>query len=100
MGDTGSMLLSFLLAGATITGIGRTAAGRGQFAYVIPVGSHLLVLALPFLDTFLAVGRRMRSGASIMTADKQHLHHRLLEIGHSHPPRRPDPLRLERPARR
>ena len=44
----------------------------------------LLVLALPFLDTFLAVGRRMRSGAGIMTADKQHLHHRLLEIGHSH----------------
>ena len=32
----------------------------------------------------LAVGRRMRSGTGIMTADKQHLHHRLLEIGHSH----------------
>jgi UDP-GlcNAc:undecaprenyl-phosphate GlcNAc-1-phosphate transferase len=36
------------------------------------------------LGTLLAVGRRMRSGTGIMTADKQHLHYRLLEIGHSH----------------
>ena len=57
-----------------------------QFALLIPVAIPLLVLALPFLDTLLAVGRRMRSGTGIMTADKQHLHHRLLEIGHS--PRR------------
>ena len=84
MGDTGSMLLG-TLAGATITGIGRTTQPQAgdQFALLIPV-AILLVLALPFLDTFLAVGRRMRSGAGIMTADKQHLHHRLLEIGHSH----------------
>jgi UDP-GlcNAc:undecaprenyl-phosphate/decaprenyl-phosphate GlcNAc-1-phosphate transferase len=86
MGDTGSMLLGTLLAGATITGIGRTTQPQAgdQFALLIPVAIPLLVLALPFLDTFLAVGRRMRSGAGIMTADKQHLHHRLLEIGHSH----------------
>jgi UDP-GlcNAc:undecaprenyl-phosphate GlcNAc-1-phosphate transferase len=86
MGDTGSMLLGTLLAGATITGIGRTTQPQAgdQFALLIPVAIPLLVLALPFLDTLLAVGRRMRSGAGIMTADKQHLHHRLLEIGHSH----------------
>jgi UDP-GlcNAc:undecaprenyl-phosphate GlcNAc-1-phosphate transferase len=86
MGDTGSMLLGTLLAGATITGIGRTTQPQAgdQFALLIPVAIPILVLALPFLDTLLAVGRRMRSGAGIMTADKQHLHHRLLEIGHSH----------------
>jgi len=86
MGDTGSMLLGTLLAGATITGIGRTTQPQAgdQFALLIPVAIPLLVLALPFLDTLLAVGRRMRSGTGIMTADKQHLHHRLLEIGHSH----------------
>ena len=86
MGDTGSMLLGTLLAGATITGIGRTTQPQAgdQFALLIPVAIPILVLALPFLDTLLAVGRRMRSGTGIMTADKQHLHHRLLEIGHSH----------------
>jgi len=86
MGDTGSMLLGTLLAGATITGIGRTTQPQAgdQFALLIPVAIPILVLAVPFLDTLLAVGRRMRSGAGIMTADKQHLHYRLLEIGHSH----------------
>jgi UDP-GlcNAc:undecaprenyl-phosphate GlcNAc-1-phosphate transferase len=86
MGDTGSMLLGTLLAGATITGIGRTTQPQAgdQFALLIPVAIPILVLAVPFLDTLLAVGRRMRSGTGIMTADKQHLHYRLLEIGHSH----------------
>jgi UDP-GlcNAc:undecaprenyl-phosphate GlcNAc-1-phosphate transferase len=85
MGDSGSLLLGTLLSGATITGIGRTTrpAAGDQFALLIPVIIPLLVLALPFFDTFFAVGRRMFSGKGIMTADKQHLHHRLLEIGHS-----------------
>jgi UDP-GlcNAc:undecaprenyl-phosphate/decaprenyl-phosphate GlcNAc-1-phosphate transferase len=86
MGDAGSMLLGTLLAGATITGIGRSGAPQAgdQFAILIPVAIPILVLALPFFDTVLAVGRRMRSGKGIMTADKNHLHHRLMEIGHSH----------------
>ena len=86
MGDTGSMLLGTLLSGATITGIGRTTQPQAgdQFALLIPVAIPLLVLALPFLDTLFAVGRRMRLGTGIMTADKNHLHYRLLEIGHSH----------------
>ena len=86
MGDSGALLLGTLLSGATITGIGRTTrpAAGDQFALLIPVMIPLLVLALPFFDTFFAVGRRMFSGKGIMTADKNHLHHRLLEIGHSH----------------
>lgn len=86
MGDSGSMLLGTLLSGATITGIGRTTQPQAadQFALLIPVAIPMLVLALPFIDTLLAVGRRMRAGKGIMTADKNHLHHRLLEMGHSH----------------
>jgi UDP-GlcNAc:undecaprenyl-phosphate/decaprenyl-phosphate GlcNAc-1-phosphate transferase len=86
MGDTGAMLLGTLLAGATITGIGHTTRPllRDGFALVIPVAIPLLVLALPFLDTTFAVLRRMRSRRGVMVADKAHLHHRLLEIGHSH----------------
>jgi UDP-GlcNAc:undecaprenyl-phosphate/decaprenyl-phosphate GlcNAc-1-phosphate transferase len=86
MGDSGSMLLGTLLSGATITGIGRTTQPQAadQFALLIPVAIPILVLALPFIDTLFAVGRRMRAGRGIMTADKNHLHHRLLEMGHSH----------------
>src|SRR6266498_3369809 len=86
MGDSGSMLLGTLLSGATITGIGRTTQPQAadQFALLIPVAIPILVLALPFIDTLFAVGRRMRAGKGIMTADKNHLHHRLLEMGHSH----------------
>ena len=86
MGDSGAMLLGTLLSGATITGIGRTTqpAAADQFALLIPVAIPILVLALPFIDTLFAVGRRMRAGKGIMTADKRHLHHRLLEMGHSH----------------
>src|SRR6266540_1195944 len=86
MGDSGSMLLGTLLSGATITGIGRTTQPQAadQFALLIPVAIPILVLALPFIDTLFAVGRRMRAGKGIMTADKNHLHDRLLEMGHSH----------------
>jgi UDP-GlcNAc:undecaprenyl-phosphate GlcNAc-1-phosphate transferase len=42
------------------------------------------VLAVPFVDLLLAVVRRTRAGRSPFAPDKAHLHHRLLEIGHSH----------------
>ena len=86
MGDSGAMLLGTLLSGATVTGIGQTSkpTAGNQLAFLIPVAIPFFVLALPFIDTFFAVGRRVRSGQGIMTADKNHLHHRLLEIGHSH----------------
>jgi UDP-GlcNAc:undecaprenyl-phosphate GlcNAc-1-phosphate transferase len=42
------------------------------------------MLLVPFVDLLLAVVRRTRAGRSPFSPDKQHLHHRLLEIGHSH----------------
>ena len=42
------------------------------------------MLALPFVDLLLAVLRRVARGRSPFAPDKQHLHHRLLELGHSH----------------
>jgi UDP-GlcNAc:undecaprenyl-phosphate GlcNAc-1-phosphate transferase len=50
----------------------------------IPVAVPLLVLAVPFLDVLFAIVRRMRRGSGIAHADKEHIHHRLLDIGHSH----------------
>jgi len=87
MGDTGAMLLGMLLATATISGVGRTPVPPtpGDLAVVFTaVLSPLLVLFVPFLDVVLAVIRRTRRGESIGHADKEHLHHRLMDIGHGH----------------
>ncbi len=87
MGDSGSLLLGLVLAVATVSGVGRNVEGPtgGDLAVIaIPVAVPLLVLAVPLLDVALAVGRRVRRGTSIGHADKQHIHHRLLDIGHSH----------------
>ena len=52
--------------------------------FYLPVLIPVIVLAIPILDTTLAVVRCARRGVDIFRADKRHLHHRLLEIGHGH----------------
>jgi len=87
MGDTGAMLLGLLMGVATISGVGRSlySPSAGDFAvYAIPIFVPLLVLGVPLLDVLLAIVRRMRRGIGIGHADKEHIHHRLLDIGHSH----------------
>jgi UDP-GlcNAc:undecaprenyl-phosphate/decaprenyl-phosphate GlcNAc-1-phosphate transferase len=87
MGDTGSMLLGMLLSIATISGIGRNPIPPSTDDRVAIAGSVavlLLVLAIPFLDVALAIVRRTRRGQGIGHADKEHLHHRLVDIGHGH----------------
>ena len=87
MGDSGAMLLGMLLAIATISGVARNPypPSGGDFAVVaIPILLPLLVLAIPLLDVVLAILRRGRRGVAIGHADKEHIHHRLMDIGHSH----------------
>jgi UDP-GlcNAc:undecaprenyl-phosphate/decaprenyl-phosphate GlcNAc-1-phosphate transferase len=86
MGDTGAMLLGLLMAAAGVSAIGNSGSPtRTDFFVVsVPVLIPALVLAVPFLDTALAILRRLGSGRSISSPDKKHLHHRLVEIGHSH----------------
>lgn len=87
MGDAGAMLLGMLLAVATITGVGRNPfpPGAGDIAGIsIPILVPLLVLFVPFLDVLFAIVRRVRRGRSLAHADKEHIHHRLLDIGHTH----------------
>jgi UDP-GlcNAc:undecaprenyl-phosphate GlcNAc-1-phosphate transferase len=88
MGDTGSMLLGMLVALFTISGVGRNPlppSGGDLAAIAGPLLVLLLVLFIPFLDVVLAVARRTWRGQGIGHADKEHIHHRLMEIGHSHP---------------
>ena len=87
MGDTGSMLLGLLLAAATITLSGQvdpSALSRGVFLpTLLPLILPFAVMALPLADLGLAVIRRTRAGRNPFAPDKRHLHHRLLEMGHS-----------------
>lgn len=89
MGDSGSMVLGFLLATATVAGVGRSATQTpseisAAFVFYLPLVIPLIVLAIPILDTVLAIIRRARKGRHVFHADKEHLHHRLLELGHGH----------------
>lgn len=89
MGDSGSMLLGLVLGGATLSGIGAAppqielSTSRVFLAY-FPLLIPLSVLALPLADALLAVLRRARRRRSIFHADKEHLHHRLMDLGHGH----------------
>jgi UDP-GlcNAc:undecaprenyl-phosphate/decaprenyl-phosphate GlcNAc-1-phosphate transferase len=88
MGDSGAMLIGLMLAAASTSASGKVDPGSYGATDVLALFSPLLVVAavlfVPLLDLLLAVVRRTRAGRSPFAADKLHLHHRLLEIGHSH----------------
>jgi UDP-GlcNAc:undecaprenyl-phosphate GlcNAc-1-phosphate transferase len=88
MGDSGSMLIGLVLSASALTLTGQfvgmpETTGNSLFVTVLPVLLPISLLMVPMVDLVLAVVRRTRAGRSPMSADKQHLHHRLLEIGHS-----------------
>ena len=74
MGDGGSQLLGFALAVLSIL-------GRAKSATLVVVVIPALVLGLPIFDTIMAIVRRTLRGQSIGTADKEHLHHRIMKAG-------------------
>jgi UDP-GlcNAc:undecaprenyl-phosphate GlcNAc-1-phosphate transferase len=97
MGDSGSMLLGLILAAGAVSITGQVdpdnlalfheGSERGAVVETVPVYIPLLlpltIIALPFVDLVLAIVRRTWNGRSPFSADRGHLHHRLLEIGHS-----------------
>jgi UDP-GlcNAc:undecaprenyl-phosphate GlcNAc-1-phosphate transferase len=93
MGDSGSMLIGLVLSASAITltgqfqpqDISKGAMGSQATLLVtlLPVLLPLAILVVPLADLVLAVVRRTRADRSPFSPDKQHLHHRLLEIGHS-----------------
>ena len=86
MGDSGSMLIGLMLAAATTSASGHTpgvSTPSTTLALLTPVIVVGAVVFVPLLDLLLAVVRRTRAGRSPFAPDKMHLHHRLLEIGHS-----------------
>ncbi len=88
MGDSGSMLIGLMLSAAVISLTGQVnyanLPATASFPVLLPLLLPFAVLAVPFVDLLLAVVRRTRAGRSPFAPDKEHLHHRLMEIGHSH----------------
>ncbi len=84
MGDAGALTLGLLMAAATISVGGNTDAPfSGQtFFFFAPLVIPLVILGVPILDTLFAILRRARKGGGVATADKDHLHHRLMRLGH------------------
>jgi UDP-GlcNAc:undecaprenyl-phosphate/decaprenyl-phosphate GlcNAc-1-phosphate transferase len=88
MGDTGSMLLGLLLAYAPISSIDSLPEANltnqlNRYPVILPLLLPAALLVIPYGDMLLAVVRRTRAGRSPFAPDRKHLHHRLLEIGHS-----------------
>ncbi len=76
MGDSGALLLGFVLATVSIQGLLKTASTVALFF-------PLLVLAIPILDTSFVFARRLKYGKPVYQADRTHLHHRFVNIGFS-----------------
>jgi len=86
MGDGGALLLGLLMAASTMSVGGRTTAQfSGQaFFFFAPIFIPLVILGVPIADTLFAILRRTVRGRGAFAADKEHLHHRLVGLGHGH----------------
>ncbi len=76
MGDTGALFLGFVLSTVSVQGLFKGYA-------IISIAAPLLILGLPIFDTLSAILRRMRNHQPIMSPDRGHLHHRLVDSGFS-----------------
>ncbi len=77
MGDTGSMFLGFVLAASAIQ-------TNQKSTTAVAILTPIVALGFPILDTLLAMGRRAVRGRPLFSADKEHIHHRLVSLGLSH----------------
>lgn len=76
MGDAGSLLLGFVIAGVAVSGVMKSAAA-------VAIGLPLIVLAIPILDTSFVILKRLKHGMPVYSADRSHFHHRFFTIGWS-----------------
>ncbi|CAN5747762.1 MraY family glycosyltransferase [soil metagenome] len=84
MGDGGALLLGLLMAASTMLAGGQTDDPfSGQtFFFFAPLFIPFFILGVPIIDTLFAIVRRARTRTGVATADKDHLHHRLMRLGH------------------
>jgi UDP-GlcNAc:undecaprenyl-phosphate GlcNAc-1-phosphate transferase len=87
MGDSGSMLLGLLLAASAVTLTGQidpnAISAEKLGPTLLPLALPLAVLAIPLIDLFWAIIRRVRVGKSPFASDQEHIHHRIMRAGNS-----------------
>lgn len=86
MGDGGALMLGVVMAGSTMLLGGQSdIAFSGQtYFFYLPLVIPLVVMGVPIIDTAWAIVRRTSKGLSPAAPDKNHLHHRLMRLGHGH----------------
>lgn len=77
LGDNGALMLGYIIGVLSLLGFKNIT--------LISLFFPIIILAVPFIDMLVAMIRRYRQGKPIMQADKSHLHHKLLELGYTHP---------------
>ena len=78
IGDSGSQFVGFILSVISVSGSNTL---NGEFIILIPI----VVCGLPLFDALTSIVRRKLRGKPIMEADKEHVHHKLVSFGNSHP---------------
>jgi UDP-GlcNAc:undecaprenyl-phosphate/decaprenyl-phosphate GlcNAc-1-phosphate transferase len=85
MGDAGALLLGVLMSASTMLIGGRTPQASGvTYFFFAPLLIPFFILGVPLIDMAFAIVRRTASGQGFQNADKEHIHHRLLRLGHGH----------------
>jgi UDP-GlcNAc:undecaprenyl-phosphate GlcNAc-1-phosphate transferase len=88
MGDTGAYLIGLMLAYAPIASTADLNPAElttvNRYPTILPLLLPAAIFVIPCADLLLAVVRRTKQGRSVFAPDRKHLHHRLLDIGHSH----------------
>lgn len=85
MGDAGALLLGLLMSASTMVIGGRTPPASGvTYFFFAPLFIPFFILGVPLVDMAFAFIRRTARGTGFHTPDKDHIHHRLLRLGHGH----------------
>src|SRR6202453_269143 len=85
MGDAGALMLGLLMSASTMVIGGRTPPASGvTFFFFAPLLIPVFILGVPLVDAVWAFARRTASGQGFHTPDKNHIHHRLMRLGHGH----------------
>lgn len=77
LGDCGSLFMGFMLSALAIQGAQKAPT-------IVAVAIPVVSFGLPILETLLSIARRLISGRPVFTADREHIHHKLLQRGLSH----------------
>lgn len=77
LGDCGALFLGFMISSASVYCVGNS-------GNVIAIALPMLALTLPIVDTCCCIARRLLDRRSIFSADRQHMHHQLLDVGKTH----------------